>query len=403
MIRILFADDEPAARAELKEALSRERPDWYVAFATGGREALEKLQAERFDVVASDLRMFGMDGSELLRNVQERHPRAVRIIFSAPADRAAARRIVHMAHQFVVKPCEVKTLVEVIERSYNLGSLLVDENLRGMVAQIGQLPAVPSVVAELNEVLAWPSSSLSDVAAVVEGDPALCAKLLQLVNSSFFGLAQRMTSVGRAVSYLGTDVLKSLAMTIEVFEFAKDHPAIPGFSIETERLRALRTAQIARQIGTGRGVDEEAFIAGILHDVGRLILAQRVPDRFAGILETARRTGRPSFLLEEEAFGVTHAEIGAYLLGLWGLPFSIVEAIAFHHRPGRVSQSRLDLLGVVHVAAGLASELERHTEGSQAERGLLDEQYLVAIGLADELPNLRRRASRLLEMRETGM
>ncbi len=393
MNRILFVDDEPQTLDGIQNLLHRYRKQWHMEFVTSGEAALERLRAEPFDVIVTDGRMPKMDGAELLRRVQEEHPRTLRIVLSGQAEHEMARRVVHTAHQCLAKPCDAPVLKEVIERSCNLHSLLLDERLRRTIEQMGPLPAVPGVVAELKRILDEPDSTLEDVAALVERDPELCDNVLQLVNSGFFGLAHRFTEIGKAVSYLGIDALGSLVIAIEVFEFAKGHPRIPGFNVEDEHAHALRTARIAGQIGSGRGVSRAAFIAGVLHDVGRLILAALAPDRLAVALQEARRSGRPASSVEEEVLGVTHAEIGAYLLGLWGQPLPVVEAVAFHHRPRRVAHRSVDLLGIVHIADGLAHELDQDVQFQGIAREPIDREYLAAMGIQAEVQGLRGAAA----------
>lgn len=399
MRRILFVDDEPRVLDGLESLLRRQRRDWKMVFVTSGEAALGQLAAGPFDVLVSDMRMPRMDGAELFRLVQERHPRTVRIVLAGETEQEAARRLVHTAHQFLVKPCNGRVLREVIERSCNLTSMLLDEGLKSTIGRLGQLPALPQIVTELNRVLADPRSSLKAVAAVVARDAALCAKVLQLVNSSFFGLARRVTSVDSAVSYLGTDVLKSLALMIEVLEFAgEDDSPVSGVSLHDVQAHSFLTARIAQEIAAEASGGQDSFVAGVLHDVGILVLAACMPEKLTLILAEARCSGRSVLAVEQQLIGVTHAEIGAYLLGLWGLPLSVVEAVAFHQAPVRVSQRVFDLLGIVHVADGLAREVRPGVLESQGiPHPSIDHGYLSGLGVADRLPRWRETAARMVQ------
>lgn len=360
MRRILFVDDEPLVLEGLENLLRRYPREWDVVFVTSAEAALAALQAGTFDVIVSDLRMPRMDGAELLRLAQQRHPCTVRIVLSGLTDQEFARRVVHTAHQFLAKPCDGQLLRETIERSCNLNSFLLDETLRGTIGQIGQLPAVPAVLAELNRALLDPKCSLKAVAAVVEQDPALCAKILQLVNSSFFGLARRVTDIGSAVSYLGIDVLKGLAMMVEVSRQTPSSSACKPLSLDEVHTHSLLTARIARQIARDTSVEEDSFVAGMLHDVGILILAARLPEELAAVLQQS---------------------------GAGDRPLSIVEAVAFHKEPAQVSHSSFDLLGVVHVADALAPEVCPVTfEPQRAGDARIDREYLKALGVADRIP-----------------
>jgi len=165
-------------------------------------------------------------------------------------------------------------------------------------------------------------------------------------------------------------------------------PARCGVSLEALRDHALLTAGIARRIVSGyrRNVDD-ATTAGLLHDIGKLVLAVEMPDHIRTATAAARESGRPLHVVEQELFGITHAEIGAYLLGVWGLPYPIVEAVANHHAPGRVPEPGLDALAAVHVADVLAHECD--PEGRPHPAPSLDLTYVEAAGLTAQIPHWR--------------
>ncbi|HEU4401346.1 MAG TPA: response regulator [Candidatus Polarisedimenticolia bacterium] len=389
MKRILFVDDEPLVLEGLRSALREQRSNWHITFATSGQEALTALRANPYDVIVSDIRMPGIDGAALLRKVQDEHPDVVRIVLSGQGEEGAARRTVQIAHQFLAKPCEASLLQEVIERACALRSLLNDEGLRHAIGQVGQLPVLPAVYKALTRALEDPAVSLRDMGAIVEQDSALCAKLLQMVNSAFFGLPQRINRIEDAVSYLGTDVIKGLVLMTEVFREAHIQ-RLPASSLEDLQHHAALTARIARRLLPEREQQQEAFIAGMLHDVGKLVLASRLPEQFARLFTEARDAGLPMHAVEHGKGVVTHAEIGAYLLGLWGLPYTIVEAVAHHHAPTRVAQRSFGVLGAVYVGNLLAHEQEGAGSGGKVvPHDPIDESYLASVGAEDELPAWR--------------
>ena len=386
MKRILFVDDEPNVLEGLQNLLRKFRKEWEMSFVCGGEEAVRRLETEHFDDVVADMRMPVIDGAALLRQVQERHPSTVRIVLSGQTEEEVARRVVFIAHQFLAKPCDPNQLKETIERACALNELLGEERLQIMVGKIGQLPAMRSVFASLVRTLEDAKSSLKDVAAVVQQDPAISAKTLQVVNSAFFGLARRMSDVEQAVCYLGIEVIKGLALMIEVFQGAAAEGGAPRFDLEAEQGHALLTARIARRLIAEKGPPaQDAFTAGMLHDCGRVIIATRLPEMFGRVEEGVRKTRRPAYIVEEEVLGASHAEIGAYLLGLWGLPFSIVEAVARHDAPSRVAQSSFDALGAVHVADHLVHE---QLPGDRTNDPL-DTAYLDSLGVGGKLDEWR--------------
>ncbi len=387
MRRILFVDDEPRVLEGLRRLLRSRRGEWELVFAHGATAALEALAAAGADVIVSDIRMPGMDGGSLLAHVQKEYPSVVRIVLSGDTDIGITFRALPVAHQFLTKPCEPEILQEVIERAVNLRALLDDEQLRRMVGEMETLPSVPRVYSELTRVLADPEADLTAVVKVVERDVAIYAKILQLVNSAFFGLARRVTSIQQAVNCIGTSMLRTLVLSVEVFRAFDGVGTVPGFSLEGVQDHGLAVARLAGRLLADKRQGESAFMAGMLHDVGQLILATRLPEHFGEALARVRRSGTALHAVEQELLGVTHAELGAYLLGLWGLPYPVVEAVAHHHVPTRVSQSRFDILSAVHVANLLVRE--------QAERSpsALDEPYLAALGVGDRLPAWRQLAA----------
>lgn len=394
MKRILFVDDEPRVLDGLKSLLWRRRREWEMVFAAGGRPALEHMSQQPFDVIVTDMRMPGMDGAELLSRVRDLHPRTVRIVLSGQTEQAVAQRLIHTAHQFLSKPCDGTVLQEVIERSCGLNEIIHDEGLREAIGKIGQLPAYPASLAELNRILADPESSIRDVASVVESDPGFCAKVLQIVNSAFFGLAQRITQVDAAVSYLGMDLLRSLAMMLQVYEDASGVAQVRGYTVEEIQEHSLLVGRIAHEIAADLPCRQDAFVSGMIHEVGRLILAARVPDRLRELSGDARIPGPEDCDAEREVLGVSHAEIGAYLLGAWGVPFPLVEAVHFHRAPSRVALGRFDLVGVVHVADALA--VAARTDALGARSGVLDTAWVESASLCDRVAAWRETAARVV-------
>jgi HD-like signal output (HDOD) protein len=387
MRRILFVDADPLVLDGFKRLLRTRRSEWEMLFIPRATEALETLGSEPVDVLVSDFRMSGMDGGTLLAHVQKEFPSVVRIVLSGDTDVGVALRALPVAHQFLTKPCDPDILLEVIERAANLRLLLDDQQLRCTVGELETLPSLPRVYSELTRVLANPDANLNDVVRVVEQDVAIYAKILQLVNSSFFGLARRVTSIQHAVNTIGTAMLRNLVLSVEVFRAFDVGKAVPGFSLEKLQAHGLRVARLASRLVVDRRQTESAFVGGMLHDVGRLILVTRLPAFLSRAIAHSRETGIELHRVERELLGVTHAELGAYLLGLWGLPYPVVESVAHHHDPRRVVQSRFDVLAAVHVADQLARELD--AKGTHA----VDEHYLETLGMTSRLPAWRALAA----------
>lgn len=330
-MRILFADDEPQLLEGLRDLLRRQRGRWTMTFAAGGEAALHELEAGGFDVVVSDMRMPSVDGAAVLARARERQPQAVRIVLSGQTDDASALRAAPLAHQFLTKPVAPDELVAAIERAALLRGLLGSDAVREVAARIGSLPSSAALYGAITGALADPDATLADVGGLVAEDIALSAKVLQLVNSSFYGLGRRIASIDEAVRFLGLGSLKALALATDAFRAWQPAQDVAGFSVaELERHSALVARAAAASLRHGAEADD-AFAGGLLHDVGKLVLAAELPDELGQLLAEARASGRRLHEVERERAGYTHAELGGYLLSLWGLPENLVEAVAAHH------------------------------------------------------------------------
>jgi len=353
--KILFVDDEPEILSGLRNLLRRRRRQWQMSFALGGAEALSRLAEDRFDVVVSDMMMPQIDGVAVLTEVQKRHPDTTRIVLSGYSDQNTALRATTVAHQFLSKPCDADTLANVIQRACDLQDLVGDEAIRKIVGQIDKLPVLPRIYSELTHALSQGGASSKQVATILQQDMAVCAKLLQMVNSSFFRLARKVTSIEEAVTYLGTETVRSLTLAAKIFDASLTNIEIKGLSVQALQEHALHIANLCKRIAP-RGKEEVAFTAALLHDIGTLILAVGMPKQLEEAISRARHETQPLYQVEYELFGTSHAEVGAYLLGLWGLPYPVVEAVAHHHLPQRVPQQEYDLLAAVYTAGVLAQE-----------------------------------------------
>ena len=394
--RILFVDDEQNVLHGLQDILRKHRKQWDMVFALGGEQALTELSKAPFDVVVSDMRMPGMDGATLLRHVQQEYPNVARLVLSGHAEREAVMRALPVAHQFLSKPCDAQMLRQVIERTCTLQALLHDDTVRTIVGRLERLPSVPRCYLELTTAISEPDSNLAKVGPIVEKDPAMSAKVLQLVNSAFFGAGQRITSVNRAVLYLGIELIQGLALSAEVFATLQGMPLDARFSLDRLQEHSLLTARLARRFVTDPKKADEAFAAAIVHDIGKIILALSFGSQYGEVLQSARARRLPGHVVEKEILGVTHAEVGAYLLGVWGLPYSIVEAVAYHHAP-HLATGAPEVVAAVHVADMLVDTmLDGDPAGSETD--LLDGVFLEEKGLSAMLPQWRALAVREFEV-----
>jgi HD-like signal output (HDOD) protein len=366
------------------------RHEWNMEFACGGAEALAILGIHHFDVVVSDMRMPGMSGAQLLTEIRHRHPHIVRIILSGYADEELTLKSLGPAHQFLSKPCRAEAIKSTVSRACALRDLLGNEKLQLLVSQMQSLPSLPTLYIKLTEELAAAESSLKKVGDIISQDLGMTAKVLQMVNSAFFGVRRHISSPTEAVGLLGLDTIMTLVLTIQIFSQFEDE-CLANFSPAALWAHSLQVGLFAKRLsqaaGQGGEVVKDAFTAGLLHDAGQLVLAANLPRQFAESLELAQAEKLSHHEAERQVFGATHSEVGAYLFGLWGLPQSIVEAVAYHHRPADCVAEGFGPLTAVHVG----NALERETQALPPEWcfAALDMDYLAKLGLADRLPEWR--------------
>ncbi len=383
-MRILFVDDEELVLQAIERSLFHV-DGWEIESATSGAEALEILGEEHFDVVVSDMRMPGMDGAEFLTRVHDEYPDTVRMVLSGHAEQEAAMRTIGVAHQFLAKPCGAGTLQAAIERTIELQHLLGSPSVQELVGRVPTLPSAPQVYHELTRLMAVEDVDLRAVTAVVEADPALCAKLLQVVNSAFFAQSQPTAEVHQAVVKLGLTTLKGLVVSLEAMSKFDTGKQVVGFSFGQERAHSHDVALLTSSLYQSKKVKADAFMAATLHDIGKWVLAAEAPETLEAAISLSTAQQVPMFEAERQLYGATHAEVGAYLLGLWCLPESVVGAVANHHIPDRVpprSEPPLEIAHAVHIADSLI-------------RGTLTEEELSHLGCALRLDELEQRRTQL--------
>jgi putative nucleotidyltransferase with HDIG domain len=339
-----------------------------------------------------------MDGAQLLAEVKKRYPQVVRIILSGQLEQEMTLKSIPMAHQSLSKPCDVEVLKHTIEKTFALRDLLANESIKRIVSQIESLPSMPSVYTEIMEEVQSPDPSIKRVGEIISKDLAMTAKILQLVNSAFFGLMRQISSPQEAVILLGTETIKALVLSVKIFS-QFDQKKFSRFSFDGLLNHGISVSLYASTITKEEKLDKNlingAFMAGLLHDIGKLILATNFSEPYQEVLDEAQNAGQNLWDLENKKFGSSHAEIGAYLMGLWGLEYPVVEAIAFHHRPGKSITQDIGSLTAVHIGNALYHEALNSTEEDPNLR--YDAGYLDRIGVTNRMPEWRQVCRELME------
>ncbi|MBK8014627.1 MAG: HDOD domain-containing protein [Deltaproteobacteria bacterium] len=396
MKRVLFVDDELSVLDGLRDLLRKERKRWTMVFALGAEKGLEEIRSSEFDVVVSDMRMPGMDGAEFLHEVKKLQPRAVRVILSGQADSRAVVKALPVTHQFLAKPCSPHLLRTTIERSTALKAFLDDPGIRACIGRIDNIPTVSKTYLDLSSAAAQPECGLREFSEIVERDPSISAKVLQLVNSPYFGLTRKEGSIHHAVTLLGSDLLRALVLSASAF--ASHERVVDVAALEAQQAHALLVARLAKMFaGSSPKESQEASTAALLHDIGKLVLAVNDPANYTKLLEDFDQQHPQVEQIERDLFGVSHADAGGYLLALWGLPTPIIEAAAYHHEPSRAPASAHKTLAIVHAADALAQGWRGTPDGFSSNH--LDEAFLEKSGYGNRISEWRSIAERELSAR----
>jgi HD-like signal output (HDOD) protein len=382
--RILFVDDEPMVLQGIERSLRAMRKEWEIEFATSGAEALENLARAHFDVVISDMRMPGMDGAQLLELVKAKYPRAVRIILSGQSDRETILRSVGPTHQYLSKPCDAEELKNKLVRAFALRELLENPRLKEIVGRLDTVPSLPVLYVTVTNALQVADTPISEIGKIIAQDMGMSMKVLQLVNSAFFGLPCQVSSPQQACALIGIDNIKALVLSVHVF--SQFEPRIEQ-EVAVLWKHSLKTAGLAKAIAraekSSRNLVDDAFAAGLLHDVGRLVLASACPDEFRQVAQQAMEQKSSIPASEQAVLGCTHAQVGAYLLGLWGLPDPVVEGVGWHHEPALGAPTGFSALIAVHAADYY--DHQTPTDPSFGEKPALDQDLLAKLALQDRI------------------
>jgi len=336
MKRVLFVEDNPMLLELYSFLLDPKIDQWETTVAPDGQAAMALLRHSAFDVVVSDMQMPGMSGIELLTKVRELHPQTSRIIVSGYTDQAEAADSLSCTHLFIPKPFDVATLKATLARIGSLDAYLKDDKLRGLAGKMRTLPSFPTLYLEIIQEIESPNSSIQGIAKIVAKDPGITAKILQVTNSAAFGLPEKVNDPVEAVQQLGMTTVRSLVLSAQVYSSFRS-ARLKRFSADALWTHLMKCGDLARTIMRRERAtfaeSEDAFTAGLLHDMGKLMLADSLPDEFEKALALAEAEEIPLPEAELEIFGATHTGLAAYLFGLWGLSAAVVEAVAFHHTP----------------------------------------------------------------------
>lgn len=390
-ILFVFANEQPATIEGIRQILTRRQNEWEVEFVSSGVEALQAMKRCPSDVILTDLDMPSMNGVKLLEQVSKTYPGTVRFLQTGEADRKVVLESAGIAHRLLNKPCNPETLRNFLTTSLGLREVLARKELHARIAAIGTLPSPPEMYDRLMKEIQSDNVSMGRIAGMISEDISLTAKILQMINSAYFGLSRHVDSLKQAVNLLGLEVVRGLVLTAGAFS-QFDFPGLNQLSIESIYSHSLEVGtnaqKIAESIGLVRPMCDEALMAGMLHDIGKLVMLTHFRCELEEALKLADEESIPLHDAEKKVLKVTHAEIGTHLLSLWGLPDSILEPVALHHDPARMPIPQRSVLTAVHLADALYHECHEKEDGKKSSPISLS--YLDKVGVTGMLDQLRQ-------------
>ncbi len=377
MKKILFVDDEKQILRALKRLFVNSTYDVY--FAESGDAALKLLKDNTFDLLVTDIRMPEMDGIELLRQVKETSPLTLRVALSGYTDNKKIYSALedNLAKLYLFKPWDNKELTSLIDRLFDLEDVLKDKKLLNLINNLDELPTVPDLYSELCKMVE-DNVDIETISRKLEEDQSIASKLLRVANSAFYGA--KTGSISQAIMYIGLINVKNIVLSNGIFT---------SLGIDRDLQRSLwdhvnltnRLMNAIYQKCLFKKVPNMFASAGLLHDIGRVIIYQFFMDEFKQVLEVVKEHPERSITeIEREIIGVDHQKIGGYLLNWWEIPVPIVESAVFHHDPMHESVINKELVSVVHIANYYSWKLLKDETTTQ----ILDLQVYDYLGIKEE-------------------
>ncbi len=381
--RILLAEADPAVSEEFCQALGQE---WKVTIVRSGSALLAEIKRSPYEVLVTEVDLPEMDGAEVLSKIRRKYPKTVRFILANESSKDRVLKEMLGAHQFLTKPIDPSTLKDTIERSIALDAWIGSSKLRELVARVRSFPSLPSLYLDVLAALRSTSATPEEVGAIIAKDMAMTTKLLQVLNSAYFGLPRTITEPAEAVGLLGFETVKSMVLAMKLLsQYDRLKPVY--FSIDRLWRHSTGVAKLAKELVLFETRDrvkaDQAFTCGLMHDIGKVILAANFDEQYRGAQSLAQKQQLPLWEVEKDIFGAGHGEIGAYLLGLWGMPMNLVEVAALHHCPCSSSDVAFSVLTAIHVANTFDYELNPDTEGLGVPQ--IDRDYLARVGMSARL------------------
>lgn len=366
---------------------------WDTRVVCNGDEVIKLLQGNQCDLVFASMQLDDMKGKELLQKISKKHTSVVRYILADHIDTGVMLDTESLVHQYIVTSIETENLKGLINNSLGLRKLFVDKKLIARISSIDSLPSPPKLYNRIVSKLKGENTSINDVAELIGKDMGISTKLFKMVNSAYFGLNNPVENINNAISVLGLETVKSIVFSAGVFE-QFDGGGVGVFSFDKLYASSVKVGAQARLIchmmGFPNSVTDESLMAGMLHNVGKLIMLKEFYKEFEQAVELSNEKSIPLYQAERKIIGTDDAKMGAFLLSLWGMPDSLLKAIAFHCNPSEAPSQQLDTLATVHLAYAFDHNDRNNLRLKDliSEKSAINMEYVKRLGLQDNLQDL---------------
>jgi len=383
---ILLAVTEPQMLVDINQALGQ---GWEAVSAASEADALAQFEKRPFDALLVDFNLGSPDASELLNKALEKHPQTNRFLFAYEADLALVAAKVNGTPHILPKPIEPASLKNRIETGVRDANSKHNGN-GSEAASSGpnEAPKIPAVYAEVLKAFESPDVTHEQVGEIIARDAALTSEIFRIANPSYLGIPRNITRPAEAVESLGLETVKGMVMALQ---FLAEHRRLkPGYlSLDQLWQHSINVGQIARDLALletkDRTLASQALLAGLLHDLGKVVLAKNFEDLYGRVHSLARKQPVALCEVEKEMFGASHGEIGGCLVGMWNMPMAIVDATALHHEPALGEHQQMTPLAAVHIANVLERELGSGDQGMMVTP-IIHTPFLNQLGLLERLP-----------------
>ncbi len=376
---ILFIDEEQQILNSLQQLLQSE--NWACHFATSSSQALDFLQSHPVDLVVSEAKTTITDGIQLMTEIRSRYPAVIRIFLTGVAtqDDIVNALAEGQVQQIIPKPWIDQELKEIIRSAIRQSNQQKKHSpeFQVLINSIPLLPSLPESYANVRSCIIGDEVDIEKMADYISQDVAIASALLHWANSALFAQRFQVDTIKKAIIVLGTDIVENLILSESVNRtIAGKLPEIKGFDFVKFKKHSMATAVLARLLiksllPTDFAQHDRAFIAGLLHDMGKLAAANFFPSQFEKAIELAKKTRRPLLEAEIENYGSQHAELGSFLAEWWALPPFITQAVCWHHQPDSTPIHQ-DVIAATYVANLLSYQFYYGSNGDTHLRGIAD-------------------------------